>query len=371
MEICIDATSLSRKITGIESYALNLIDALLRYDRRNRYVLLFRGKIHRGIIRQNTNIRIEICSFRSQIICEQIWLPSFINKLKVDLVHFPAFPPGFLFAGKSVVTIHDATLWKYPETLSWKGKLYFRPLTIRGIQKAAKVLTVSEFSRKEITSCAAIDESKVVNTGEAIAGDFKKISQLDKLKGAKQRLSLPDQFLLSVCSIEPRKNIGALLEAFNLLLSKKRIPKEFKLVLVGRKAWGSSLVEKKIHKLELENNILLLGHVSTEDLVLIYNLAQVFVYPSLYEGFGLPPLEAMACCTPVVASNVASLPEVLGDAAILVDPKNVEEIAGNIESLICDKELRESLVKKGLNRVKQFSWEQVAKKTVAVYESLR
>ena len=367
MKIGFDATSLCRSLTGIENYTLNLVKALLKFDKRNQYILFFRKEIHKELLEYTGKFKHFVCPYQNQVFCEQFWLPYIANREKVDLIHFPAFPPGIFTSRKFIFTIHDATIWKYPETLSWKGRLYFRPFTILGACRAKKIITVSESSKNDIAQYVQRDREDIINCQEAISPVFENMTGEEKtLRETRVKYALPERFILSVNSIEPRKNIHVLLEAYKMF-RKKNGDLSHKLVLTGRRAWGNDAVIRKIRELGISDDVLLTGYVPVKDLVAIYKLAEVFVYPSLYEGFGLPPLEAMACGVPVIASHIPALMEVLGEAAFFVDPHSPENISGAIYELTAYPEIRAALSQKGLERCKTFSWDKVVEKTVEVY----
>jgi len=368
LKIGIDCTSLCRKITGIEYYTLNLVKNILTVDKKNEYTIFFRKEVHSELKRFEKKAKFLIFPINNQIFCEQIWLPYIVRREKVELMHFPAFPPGVLIPKNYIITIFDATVWKYPKTLSWKGKFYMKPLITLATKRASKILTISENSKKDIIKFSKVPTNKVENTGIAISKIFKPLGNKLLLEKIKKKYNLPTKFILTVCSIEPRKNLLNLLEAYKLLLDIN--PKiQHKLVLVGRKAWGKNLISNKIIDLKLKNNIIMTGYVPEHDLVGIYSLAEIFVFPSIYEGFGLPPLEAMACGTPVVSSNTSSLPEVVGNAALMINPYNVNKIMDAIATLIYNPEMRRTLIERGKERITKFSWEDVARKTINIYKS--
>lgn len=369
MKIGFDATSLCRKKTGIEYYTLNLIKSLLRFDRANLYVIFFRKEIPSELEEFRGTAKFIVSPFDNQIFCEQVWLPYIALKEKADLVHFPAFPPALLTSKKYILTIHDATIWKFPDTLSWKGRYYLKPLTAMAALRAARIVTVSESSKRDIAQCARIPADKIVNAGEAIGEGFEVIEDKGFLESIRTRYTLPKKYILSVGSIEPRKNLSLLLDAYKQLRSDPAFA-DCGLVLTGRKAWGNDLLLNKIRELKLEKNVHVTGYVPEKDLDAIYNMAEIFVFPSYYEGFGLPPLEAMACGAPVIASNASSLPEVLGDAAIFIDPHNAGDLAERIKRIMQDEGLRKELRTKGFARSKIFYWEDTAKKIMDIYRSL-
>lgn len=369
MRVGIDATSLRRKITGLEYYTLNLIRSLLSYDASGEYVVFFRREVHKDLLKFSAKAKYAVCPVDDQIFCEQVWLPIVCSREGLDCMHYPAFPPGLFASGKIVMTVHDAVMWKYPETLSWKNVTYVRPLTSLGLKKAAAVITVSESSKKDLISYAGIPEKAIFNTGESINASFRVIDDKESLASIRKKYSLPQRFILSVGSIEPRKNIISLLRAYRDLKIQDALAGA-SLVLVGREAWGTGSFRAEVESLGITGEITYTGYVPSDDLVKIYNMADVFVFPSIYEGFGLPPLEAMACGVPVITSNSSSLPEVVGDAALLVDPKNVEELAGSIKRVLGDPALRDDLSRRSCARAARFNWEEVVRKTVEAYGSV-
>ena len=367
-KILIDATSLIRKATGIEYYTLQIIKNLIKYDNENKYIILFRTSVHKELVPFKDKAKFIVCSNNSQVFCEQLWIPYIILKEKPDLAHFPAFPPGLLVNHKNIVfTLHDATMWKYKETTSWKNKLYMKPLSEIAMKKSKKVFTVSKDSKNTIEATFKSAKEKIVVTSESISEKYQRLDRVKEIEEVKTRFNTGDIYLLSVCSLEPRKNIPRLLEAFSKISNIEEY-KELKLILVGRKAWGNNIINTKIEQLNLEKKVVITDYVSDEDLLYLYNGAYCFIYPSLYEGFGLPVLEAMACGIPVVTSNNSSIPEVAGDAAILIDPTNEDEIATGICKVLGDTVLREKMISSGYSRVNEFSWEKIIKNMLSQYK---
>jgi glycosyltransferase involved in cell wall biosynthesis len=201
---------------------------------------------------------------------------------------------------------------------------------------------------------------------EAAQNNFKRIQVHKILNSIKQKYHLPDRFILFVGTLEPRKNIIRLLEAYARI--KDKLP--HKLVIAGTKGWLYQPIFEAVKRLSLRNNVIFLGYVDDGNLPALYNLADLFVYPSIYEGFGLPVLEAMACGIPVITSNVSSLPEVAGDAAVLVDPYNVKELAGAMKHVLTNASLRKQVINKGFQQAKNFSWKKCARETLKVYEEV-
>ncbi len=368
MRIGYDATSLCRRITGIESYALNLAKALLETDEKNEYVLFFRGGIHPELAEFEAKAMM-VLGPSSQIVCEQLGLPWARRRFGLDFMLYPAFPPGLAARGPYIMTIFDGTLWRNPDWLSWKARRYMAPLTRRAARRAAKVLTISEFSRSEILKYTDAAPENVVNTGIAIAPGFGPETDGKRLSEVRAAYALPPEYILSVGSLEPRKNLGTLLRAF-ARLKKEQPGWDRKLVLAGRKAWGAARVEEEMGRLGLGPDVRILDYVAARDLPAVYSMADLFVFPSLYEGFGLPPVEAMACGTPVVCSRAPALPEAVGEAAEMVDPMDEAALADAVYRVSTDPVLRGRLCVLGREQAGRHSWAAVARRVQGLYNGL-
>lgn len=276
-------------------------------------------------------------------------------------------PPGV--SGKKVTIIYDMVCKAYPETMNWKNKLMLALNLGRSCKRADKIVTISEFSKQEIIKYMGVPEEKLVvmPCGVDLNRFFPQIDGLI-IDGIKSKYGIDGQYLLYLGTLEPRKNIERLINAYAQL--KSRLPDAPKLVLAGRKGWMYESIFKTVSELKLENSVIFTGYIEDSEAPALLGGATAFLFPSLYEGFGMPPLEAMACGTPVLTSNCSSLPEVVGDAAVLVDPYSVEDIAAGMERLVTDAGLRKELSGKGLERAKDFTWERSAKILMDVYKSL-
>ena len=271
---------------------------------------------------------------------------------------------GPLSVAKQVVTIHDLSVIDRPEGFNPSFRAFYRFLLPRLARRVRAVITVSAFTRERLIEWAKILPSRVYVIPNGVDRRFSP-QQIDSIEKLRNALQIPSPYyILSLGSIEPRKNLPRLFAAWERI--RREVPDEVWLVVAGGK--GKSSVFKDVGIQRLPPRVHLTGRVADELLPTLYSGALAFVYPSLYEGFGLPPLEAMACGTPVLTSNVTSLPEVVGDAGLLVDPYNVEAIAHGIRRLVEDSALREELKRKGLERAKQFTWERTAELTWAVLE---
>lgn len=368
MRIGYDATSLCRQITGIEYYALNLIKALLQIDSKNEYLLFCLGNLHPDLRTYSHRFEVRICPVQNQLFCEQFWLPYQATIGSLDLLHCPAFPPSPLYPGRLIMTFPDASMWLFPKSFSKRGLYYFKTLCPIGAQKSLKVLAYSQSVKDDILKVVDIPREKIYVTHLAASDVFKPIADKDSLKAIKDKYKLPERFILSVGTVQPRKNFVRLTQAYKLLKDRRNI--QHKLVIAGRLRLGTEELKSTMDKLQLQDDLILTDHVPDEDLVSIYNLADLFVFVSLYEGFGIPPLEAMQCGLPVIASNTSSIPEIVGDAARLVDPYDIEQISTELENLIFDDDLKDKLREKGLKRAELFSWQRTAQETLNIYEAI-
>lgn len=298
----------------------------------------------------------------------QVEIALAVRKLKLDLVHDPTgIMPLFFTPAARIVTIHDAFPLVYPGTSTALEKLIYRywlPIVLR---RTDAVITDSKQSKCDILQYLPISEKKVTVILIAKNSSYHPMAA-NEIRAALQRHAIHFPYILYVGSLEPRKNLIRLLHAYSRL---RRWSTRWRLVIVGAKNfWKSTPVVETVRSLYLEEWVHFTGFVDEQDLPALYNGADLFVFPSLYEGFGLPPLEAMACGTPVVTSNVSSLPEVTGDAALLVDPYNVDEICEAMKSILSDADLAAGLRQKGLQRAGQFTWERMARETLAVYREV-
>ncbi len=364
MKIVLDLTSLCRRQTGMEYYALNLSRALLENDAKNEYHLLFRNEVHPAFVSFSNRARLYLSPFKNQIATEQAWIPFMEKRIKPDVSHFPAFPPSPLLNRKQVATLFDSTLWEKRERLSWKAKAYLAPLSTRAVKKSQKILTISETAKKEIAEATGTTEEKLAVAHLAPDPIFlEPITPRQETKVI-EKYQLPKHFILSVATLEPRKNLNGLLTAFAAL--SKKDPEAF-LVLAGRMAWGKEEVLQTIVKLKLENKTSVLNYVPKEDLPALYALSDFLAFPSFHEGFGLPLVEAQAVGTPVLCSNTSSFPEVAGDSAYFVDPHSEESIAEGLEKVWNSPILCNELAQKGKANLNRFSWKKTAEKTLAAY----
>jgi len=362
-------------VAGIGRYSQNLIKNLLEIDSENQYILFMtsadaeeyqKGLLKASLKYQNDNVKIKIVDIPHFTLAEQTKLPKILEREKLDLMHFLNFNYPVSYKGKFITTIHDLTLLFYPETAkktNFIKKNAFRFVMKKACQNSAKIIAVSESTKKDIIKTFKINSEKIKVIYEA--SDDKTFAQTTKedLERLKEKYNLKTPVILTVGQFRPHKNLPALVEAFSKL--RKEIPS--KLVILGKPDSKHTRLYEAIDKDKVKNDILLPGFVDNKELALWYKIASVFVFPSLYEGFGLPGLEAMMVGTPVVASNQSSLPEIYQDAALYFDPFNLEDISAKIKEVMTDKNLRDKLIQNGLRVSRQYSWKKTAEETLKLY----
>jgi glycosyltransferase involved in cell wall biosynthesis len=293
-------------------------------------------------------------------------LPYACRQWKADILHVTYAGP-LLAPCPMVVTVHDVAFKRYPQFFSFRDRLLFATLLPTTLRRASAVIAVSRHAQQEILWAYPYLAGKVHVTPEAPGASFRPVDQEELLEPVRFRYGIHAEYVLAVGNIQPRKNLLRLIQAFALLRQQRA---SLQLVVVGQAQWKSSAVYVEVQRLGLEQDVVFTGYVPEEDLVLLYNGAQIFAYPSVYEGFGLPILEAMACGTPVVTSSVSSMPEVAGEAALLVAPDDVQAIAEAMSTLLRDENLRHTMGARGLEHTKRFSWEETARHTLAAYRAV-
>lgn len=301
----------------------------------------------------------------SRLIWEQLNFPNLVRNSGIDLLHSLHYTRPIRLPCKSVVTFHDMTFFLYPELHTWAKRLYFPRMMKYSAGKADELITVSDSTRDDLIRILQIDPKKVTTTHLGVNPGYRPIADEKEKKRAAEKYDLPDEFILYVGLIEPRKNLPVLIDAYKQLRSKGS---DYELVLVGRYGWMYEAVLKQVRNLNLEHAVRFLGYVPQEDLPLVYNLASLFVYPTIYEGFGLPVLEAMACGVPVITSDVSSMPEIVGKAGLLTPVNDKQALYETMENALTDIDLRKDLINKGPQRAKEFSWSRTAWLTLQVYQ---
>ena len=374
MRIAIDLTSLPTQLVGVGTYAKSLITSLAQYDTNNQYFIFIKRE-HSNVFainQNNINVIYQKNILRNKILrvlWEQFILPIYIKRLKIDLLHSIHYTIP-LFAGcKVVVTFHDMTFFLFPKKHIFIKRIFFKLFIYISSWRANRLIAVSNNTKKDIIKFMHINNDKIDVVYEIIDSRYHPIKNESAILKVKDKYKILNKFILYVGTLEPRKNIICLIQAYHNLLTKKLI--NHQLVIVGKKGWYYQEIFNMVNKLGLNEGrqkIIFTGYVPEEELPFLYNAADVFVYPSLYEGFGIPPLEAMACGVPVISSDLSSLPEVIGEAGILINPYNIQDIYQALYKLLNDDKLKKELKYKGLKRAQEFSSEKLANETIKVYK---
>jgi len=353
--------------TGLGVYTRKLIEGLSAIDFENRYYIFANSSS--SIEPHNANFKIIHYSIPEnlkvkKLFVENVIVPFSAVKKKIDIFHFTSFVISYLYPGKFISTINDIAFLKYPEILSKKRDYYYKFFLKNALKKARFIITISDSTKRDVLNYYNFPEDSI-KTIYLSAGDEFKPASREEIGKVKEKYNLKERYILFVSTLEPRKNIVNLLKAFKLINEK-----DVQLLICGKKGWLYEDIYNEITESSLEESVIIEDSVPKDDLIQLYSGAEFFILPSLYEGFGLPVLEAMACGTPVITSGVSSLPEVGGDAALYVDPLNIEDIADKISQLLSDDTLKSEMREKGFEQVKKFSWEKCAKETLEVYNKV-
>ncbi len=372
MDIGIVSSFIDEYSGGIGVYTHQLVKNLNQMDNGNNYHLIHYSKNNLDIYSQNNEIIIPknrfIRRWGSYMFWRYFTLPKGLKRYDLDVVHDPYELGPFTFNQpfRKVITVHDLTPLLFPNLFKTGDVMLHRLLLKKTISKADKIITVSYNSQKDIMKCMNVPEENIEVIYNGKDENFRPLNSR-KIMEVREKYGLSSKFIMSVGGLHPIKNIPRLLEAY-YLARKEGI--EHKLVMVGGAMDGAKEIYKTLDILGLENSVIFTGVVPDDDLVGLYNAADLFLYPCLYAGFGLPPLEAMACGTPVITSCNSSLPEIVGDAAKLVNPYDSKKLADAINMILSDDEMMKTLIKKGLKRAEMFNWKKTALETLKVYNEV-
>ncbi len=347
---------------GVHQYIHHLLRHLGQADGRLRYtVLLGEGVLPPDIALTSLRSRWPTSRAAVRVLWEQLVQPWTLRRIGAHLVHGPAFVGPLLAPCPVVITIHDLSFIRFPTLFRPANRLYLTVLTRLSARRARRLIAVSAHTAAETTRLLGVPSERIDVVYHGVDPAFHPLPA-DEVAVFRQRRGLPERFVLCVGTLEPRKNQTRLVEAFARIHDG-----QVKLVLVGGKGWLYDELFTRVEALGLSKEIIFPGYVMNDELPLWYNAATILAYPSLYEGFGMPVLEAQACGTPVLTSNVSSLPEAAGDAASMVDPYDVGALAAELDRLLTDKPLRHELRKRGLAHASQFTWPLMAQETADVY----
>jgi glycosyltransferase involved in cell wall biosynthesis len=370
MRIGIDARWLSIDKGGVGRYTRELLLNLGKIDKDNEYYIYTCGSGIQPHLPDNYLINTKSPLFEKAMLW-YLSLPKDLKHDKVDLFHSPSYFLPFVNVCKSIITVHDVIPILFPEWRSFKDRLLWRLALQASIKEADKIIAPSLSTQKDVINTYSVSEEKIQVIYPGVDDTFRPV--LDASYKIERKYSIKVPFILYLGPIRIRRNVHRLLIAFRKL--KKKYSVNCKLVLIGNAEGGLdrrylTFVKKLISHLDIGAEIIHLNRVPENDLPLFYSASELFVYPSLYEGFGLPLLEAMACGTPVITSNVSSMPEVVGNAGIMVDPRDVGALANSMYEILSNIDLKTKLIDMGIRRSRYFTWNETAKRTLKVYEEV-
>lgn len=372
MHIGLDYTAALRQGAGIGRYTRGIVGALARLDHANQYTLIVPAdigalphSIGEGQMRMQ---RLPLPEWPLTIAWHRLRLPLYVELFTgaLDLFHSPDFVLPPVHRARTIITVHDLSFLRFPQCAARGLVEYLSAVVPRSLRRADLVLADSAWTRQDLIEMLHVAAEKIVVVPAGVGPEYHPISDQATLAAVRERYNLPRRFLLHVGTLEPRKNLIRLMEALRAIADRDP---ELCLVLVGGKGWLYEDIFASVARLGLAGRVIFPGYIAEADLPAVYNLAEALAYPSLYEGFGIPPLEAMACGVPVVSSNSSSLPEVVGDAALLVEPTDTAALADALLRALSDNELRQTLRRRGLERAAAFSWPAAAQKLLDAYKT--
>jgi glycosyltransferase involved in cell wall biosynthesis len=378
MRIALNAHLLSFAATyrgaGISRSIANLLRGLQVVDAENEYtVFLGTRQVPAGFLTA-PNLRLALSPLPTawppaRLLWEQLVQPIELARRHSDLLHALAYVLPLAWTGPSVVTVYDLSFWRTPERFPAAQRLYLSTLTRLSVRRAARVIAISESTKRDVMELMGVPADRVRVVPLAIEEEFRPVTEAAALADLRRRRGLPEHMILYVGTLEPRKNLVTLLEAYARCRGETSPESPWPpLVLAGGKGWGYEAIFAAVERLGLGEAVLFPGFVPHGELPLWYSAADIFVYPSLYEGFGLPVLEALSCGTPVITSNVSSLPEVAGEAGLLVDPTDAEALAEALCRVWGDADLRREMRTRGLAQAARFSLAALGRQTISVYQ---
>lgn len=355
--------------TGIGTYTYQLINNLNKIDKINNYLLFMPEGTSNIPLNDNFSLA-GISKESDKCFWDEINIPNILKDKDIDLYHVPQNGVGLSKNKKcsSVITLHDVIPYRMPKTVSKRYMKIFSESLPGIVNNSDGIITVSNYSKNDIIKAFNLPEEKVFVTHLASEPIYKPLDKLICKSIVKKKYHIAEDYILYVGGFSPRKNIPGLINAFNRLLDKTN--PNLKLIIAGSKGESYANYHELVSRLGIGDKVVFPGFVPTMDLPFLYNAAKLFVYPSFYEGFGLPPVEAMACGIPIISSNLTSIPEIVGTSGVLVNPHNIEEMAFAMENVLSDKRLADKLSASGIKRASEFSWRKTAFETISVYNKI-
>jgi glycosyltransferase involved in cell wall biosynthesis len=369
MRIGFDATALPAEPVGAGRYIIRLVRSLAAIVAENELFVFVqdsrRALIDAPALEKVQWIETPEISPARRLVWEQTTLPRLARRSGLDLLHSPHYTRPLGLSCASVVTFHDMTFFLYPQLHTRSKRLFFPWMMRMSARLADAIIADSESTRRDALKILSIPEEKIFTVPLGIGEEFHRITDMHLLEDCRRRYNLPQTFFLYVGLVEPRKNLPLLLNAYARLAQQEEPPM---LVVVGRFGWMVEDVLRQVEALQLQDRVLFTGYIPDQDLPLVYNLAQTLLYPSRYEGYGFPPLEAMACGTPVITTAVSAMRDQVGDAGLLIPPQDEQALFEAMRRLSRDPSLRRALAVQGQQQAEKYTWNQTALKTLQVYQ---
>jgi glycosyltransferase involved in cell wall biosynthesis len=374
VRIGIDCTAALRQGGGIGRYTGGLVQALARLDRQNEYVLFVAGRPSGPLLELSSahpNFHLKAAPLSDRffnIIWQRLRLPLPVEAFSgpLDIFHSPDFVLPPLRRARAILTVHDLSFMRVPQCADPALRAYLSQAVPRSISRADHVLADSQSTRRDLIELLAVPADKITVVPAGVGDNFRRVTDEERLAYVRRRYELTPRFILGLSTLEPRKNFVGLIRAFARLSASGYAGD---LVIAGGRGWMYEPIFAEVEQQKLAGRVHFPGFVADADLPALYTLADLLAFPSFYEGFGLPVLEAMACGTPVICADNSSLPEVAGEAALMVGAGDTEALVEGIRRLLADEELRRQLVQRGLAQVKNFTWQEAARKLLAVYRA--
>ena len=384
MRIGIDMRALAQgRSSGVEEYVKQLLSAVFSIDHTNEYILFFNAwkNVQPDLrwVEEFPNVSVRRFHIPNKLLNFFLWYAHFpkLDKLMggVDIFFMPNINFGRVSSrAKFLLTVHDLSFEHYAQTFSLKRRAWHFFVNPKALCTAADgIIAVSDATHDDLQETYGISANKVSTIHSAVPARYRVIDRNDiSLFSVREKYNVPYKFILSLSTIEPRKNIVSIIRAYAALRDRgQKELAQYKLVIAGERGWKWRAIEEEIVRSPYSEDILRIGFIADEDKPALYNLASLFVYPSFYEGFGFPPLEAMQCGTPVITSNASSLPEIVGDAAIMIDPDRPDELYRAMKEILLNQNLHTHLRTKGMERARQFSWHKSAEQFLALVEKMK
>jgi glycosyltransferase involved in cell wall biosynthesis len=353
---------------GISIYSINLMKSVLKHDRENEYLFLYADPSRLGTFGSYPNLKEEVLPTKSKLLWDQLAVPRAAKRFGADIIFNTKFSVPLLSRAKSMLVLHGSEWYVHPEFYSKLDIIYNKILFPVFCGKASAISSVSQTSATDIIKFLKLDPSKVHVVHSSIAEHFKTVPGDEAMMACRKKYGLPEKFILFVGKIYPGKNFGNIVRAFRKIFDS--LDDDLRLVSVGDLRWSYKPELQLVKDLGLEDKVHFPGWVDQGDLPAIYRLAECFLFPSYYEGFGIPLLEAMACDCPVVTASTGSCPEIASDAALYADPNDPDKIAEQVLEVLSNDALRQEMVRLGRERVKDFSWDRAGRMTIDIFHKI-